>query len=253
MRAPSRLLAAFVLLAAGLHAAAVPAELDAVIARARARLGTEAALTAVNSVHFEGTYETSGEATDSQKGTIEMIFQRPFQHRSVITSSTGREEVTGLDGLESWMRVKEGKEQRLTLYPKEQTKTLRANTWQTLEFYRGVERIGGTAELLGEETVEGVLCSKVIFRHDASLAWTRYFDKATGRLVLTETAQGKTREEGEIVADGIRFPRKLVSTVKNAAGKEVTVTIVFSKVTVNEKFPSNLFTVPTIASLRQQP
>lgn len=252
MRVSFRLLTAFVLLTAGLRAATAPSEIDAVIARARARLGTEAALTAVKSVHFEGTYETSGEPTEAQKGTIEMIFQRPFQHRSVITSSTGREEVTGLDGLESWMRVKEGKDQRLTLYPKEQTKTLRANTWQTLEFYRGVERIGGSVELLGEETVEGVLCSKVIFRHDATLSWTRYFDKATGRLVLTETAQGKTREEGELVADGVRFPKKLTSTVKNAAGKEVIVTINFNKVTVNEQFPASLFTVPTIASLRAQ-
>lgn len=205
----------------------------------------------MKSVHFEGTYETSGEAADSQKGTIEMIFQKPFQHRSIIVSSTGREEVTGLDGLESWMRVKEGKDQRLTLYPKEQTKTLRANTWQALEFYRGVDRIGGTVELVGEETVDGVLCSKVIFRHDATLTWTRYFDKATGRLVLTETAQGKTREEGEIIADGVRSPKKLISTVKNAAGKDVTVTITFNKVTVNEPFAANLFTVPTMASLRQ--
>ena len=251
MRAPFRLLLALVLLAAGLHAAAAPSELDAVITRARARLGTEPVLVAVTAVRFQGTYETVGDGETPQKGTIEMIFQKPFQHRSTITSSTGREEVTGLDGLESWMRIKEGKDQRLTLFPKEQTKTLRANTWQTLEFYRGVERIGGTVALLGEETIDGVLCAKVIFRHDTNLTWTRYFEKTTGRLVLTETAQGKTREEGEIVTDGIRFPKKISSTVKGASGKDVTVTIVFEKVAVNEKFPANLFTVPTISSLRQ--
>ena len=69
--------------------------------------------------------------------------------------------------------------------------------------------------------------------------------------MLTETAQGKTREEGEIMTDGVRFPKKLTSTVKNAAGKEVVVTIVFSKVTVNTKYPSNLFTVPSMSSLRE--
>ncbi len=251
MRSSLRLLFAFVLLAAGARAASSPAEVAAVISRARARLGSEAALTGVTSLRFQGTYETAGEGETPQKGAIEMTFQKPFQHRSVITSSTGREEVTALDGLESWMRVKDGKEQRLTLFPKEQTKTLRANTWQTLEFYRGVERVGGTVELLGEETVGGVLCSKVIFRHDTNLAWTRFFDKATGRLVLTETAQGKTLEEGEIVSDGIRFPQKITSTVKSSTGKEITVTIVFAKVALNEKFPASLFTVPTISSLRQ--
>jgi outer membrane lipoprotein-sorting protein len=251
MRAPSRLLLAFVLLATGLCAAPAPGELDAVLNRARARLGADAALAAVTSVHFEGTYETSGEGAEPQKGTIDMIFQKPFQHRSVITSSTGHEEVTALDGFESWTRVKDGKDQRLTLFPKEQTKTLRANTWQTLEFYRGIEKIGGTVELLGEETVEGVLCSKVAFRHDANLVWTRYFEKTTGRLVLTETAQGKTREEGQIVSDGIRFPKKISSVVKGNSGKDVTVTITFEKVTLNEKFPAGLFTVPTISSLRQ--
>jgi outer membrane lipoprotein-sorting protein len=251
MHASFRLLWVLVLLAAGARAASAPAAVDAVISRARARLGPEAALTAVTSIRFQGTYETSGDGETPQKGTIEMIFQKPLQHRSVINSSTGREEVTALDGLESWMRVKDGKEQRLTLFPKEQTKTLRANTWQTLEFYRGVERVGGSVELLGDETVGGVLCSKVIFRHDTNLSWTRYFDKATGRLMLTETAQGKTREEGEIVSDGICFPQKITSTVKGSSGKEVTVTIVFEKVTVNEKFPASLFTVPTLASLRQ--
>lgn len=251
MRAPLRLLASFVLLAAGLAAAAAPGELDAVIARARARLGTDAALNAVTSVQFQGTYETASPGEEPQKGTIEMIFQKPFQHRSTITASSGREEVTALDGIESWMRVKEGKDQRLTLFPKEQTKTLRANTWQTLEFYRSIEKVGGSVELLGEDTVDGILCSKVIFRHDTALTWTRYFEKTTGRLVLTETAQGRTREEGQIVSGGIRFPQKISSMVKGSAGKDVTVTITFEKVLVNEKFPAALFTVPSVASLRQ--
>ncbi len=251
MRTSIRFLLASVLLAAGVRAAAPQSEIDAVIARARARLGEESALTAVTSIRFQGTYETTGEGETPQKGIIEMIFQKPLQHRSTITSATGREEVTALDDAESWMRVKDGTDQRLTLFPKEQTKTLRANTWQTLEFYRGVERIGGTIESQGDQTVDGVLCSKLVFRHGADLTWTRYFDKATGRLVLTETAQGQTRETGEIVVNGVRFPKAITSTVKGTAGKPVTVTITFEKITVNEKFPASLFTVPTISSLRQ--
>jgi outer membrane lipoprotein-sorting protein len=251
MRAFLRLLLPFVLLAPVLRAAAANETVDAVLARARARLGSEAALAAVKSVRYQGIYETTGEGMEPQKGTIEMIFQKPFQHRSVITSSTGREEVTGLDGLESWMRVKEGRDQRLTLFPKEQTKTLRANTWQSLEFYRGIERVGGKVELLGEETVGGVLCSKVAFRHDANLVWYRFFDKATGRLVLTDAAQGQTREEGEIVTAGIRFPKQITSTIPGTAGKPVTITIVFENITLNEDFPASHFTVPTISSLRK--
>jgi outer membrane lipoprotein-sorting protein len=42
-----------------------------------------------------------------------------------------------------------------------------------------------------------------------------------------------------------------LSVVKGNSGKDVTVTITFEKVTVNEKFPASLFTVPTISSLRQ--
>jgi hypothetical protein len=73
----------------------------------------------------------------------------------------------------------------------------------------------------------------------------RYFDRDTGRLVLTVKGQEKIRENGEILADGVRFPKTIVSTSASASGKDVVTTVSFDKVTLNEDLPAGLFTVPS--------
>jgi hypothetical protein len=261
MRVFLRFLTAFVLLAEGLRAATAPGDLNAVIALVRSRLGTEAVLNELKTIHYRGKYEKSdGAPTGRLAGNFESFFQKPFQQRLALSFTSGREEITALDGLESWMRIKEGADQRLTLFPKEQTKALRIVTWQTLDFFRGIERVGGTAEFLGEENADGVACWKVAFRHETNLTYTYFFDKATGRMVVAKISrrqapytvvEGEMREEGELIVDGIRFPRKTISTFKEPSGQTTTIIQENEKITVGETFPAALFAVPSIGSLRQ--
>lgn len=228
------------------------ADVAATLAKARAFYGSEAALDAVRSVHYVGTAETIADTPEGPKpvtAKIEIVFQVPFRQRMVVTLPD-RVEVTALDDYEGWQRIEDPAEPtrwRLTLLTTEQIKRLRATTWENLAFHRGIERRNGRVDDLGEVTVDGIRTHKLAFLHDNDIIFFRYFDLGTGRLVLTETDQAeRIREEGELVAGGIRFSRKVITTSKLPDGSERTVTITFDRITVNESFPASAFAMPPV-------
>jgi outer membrane lipoprotein-sorting protein len=80
----------------------------------------------------------------------------------------------------------------------------------------------------------------VAFIHPNNIVFTRWFDQKTGELLQTQTESGGLiREEGEIKVNGIRFPKKIVTTIN---GKSSSIT--FTKIQVNQSFPESLFEVP---------
>ncbi|MSU69535.1 MAG: hypothetical protein EXS39_01915 [Opitutaceae bacterium] len=225
----------------------------AIVTKARAYLGSNAALDAVKSVHFTGSVT----AADNSKAVIEIIFQKPYQQR--ITATTDKNiETTALDNYDGWRRLQETKDSsrwQLTLLSKDQIKRLRANTWENLAYFSGMDRGGVKLEELGDATAEGVACRKVAFRHADDIVFFRYFDQATGRLVLTETETGGSiREEGEIMVNGIRFPKKVITASKERGGKDgkeinsVSITVFFEKITLNEKFAASSFAIPAFSA-----
>jgi len=220
-----------------------------IITKARARLGSEAAIGDLKSIHYVGTLVTTDPADPSkqQRAAIEIVFQKNDQQR-ITTTYDQLIETTSLDGYDAWQRKQDPTDPttwQQTLQGAEQIKRLRANTWETLAFFRGLETRGGRIEDQGAVTIDGVSCQKVAFIHAENIIFYRYFDLATGRLTLTETEAGGTlREQGELIAAGLRFPKSLVTTTKNPAGKVQSVTITVEKITVNEVFPASFFAVP---------
>lgn len=220
-----------------------------IITKARARLGSEAAIGDLKSIHYVGTLVTTDPADPSkqQRAAIEIVFQKNDQQR-ITTTYDQLIETTSLDGYDAWQRKQDPTDPttwQQTLQGAEQIKRLRANTWETLAFFRGLETRGGRIEDQGAVTIDGVACQKVAFIHAENIIFYRYFDLATGRLTLTETEAGGTlREQGEMIAAGLRFPKSLVTTTKNPAGKVQSVTITVEKITVNEVFPASFFAVP---------
>jgi hypothetical protein len=227
-------------------------EADAVIAKARTYLGGDAVLDAVNSVHFFGSIEmveTPAAANNPGKSSIEIIFQKPCQHRLVVSSEKSVD-ITGLDNYFAWRRLEPaGARGKNIPVAKEPTKRLRANTWENLNFYHGIESRGGEILDRGDAEVEGVKCRKIVFSYGPGIEFTRYFDIATGRLVLTETAPvGTIREHGEIMVAGVRFPQKLIATsTVGADGKVRVITITFDRIALNETFPASTFEQPLIS------
>lgn len=236
--------AAFLALAGIVHAQ------TATITKARAFLGSEAALDAVKTVHFKGTVVSSSVADPSKesKGDIDIIFQKPDQQRVTITTDK-TVDITGLNGYDGWQRVQEvlnPSKWTQQLARPDQIKRLRANTWENVSFFRGIEKQGGRLEAMGPATMDGIACQKIAFVYAPNLIFIRYFDEATGKLILTETETGNTiREEGEQIVNGVRFPKKIINKTKTPSGKETIVTINFDEVKINESFPASLFSVPS--------
>ncbi|MDI1320805.1 MAG: hypothetical protein PSW75_11540 [bacterium] len=235
----SLVLATLVVLTAGPLRAAD--SVGAVLAKARAFLGSESALGAVGAIHFTGTLEVDA----NTRLPVDIVFQKPFQQRITVTSPK-LIEVTALDGYDAWKKrtnPTNSTEWQVTLLDAGQVKRLRANTWENLNFFTGIEKKGGKVQAGGEVTVDGVACTKLTFVHADNIVFSRYFDKATGRLVKTETENGtEIREEGEISAGGVRFPKRVINKAPNGA----VTTITFDKVELNAPLAGAEFAVPTL-------
>lgn len=219
----------------------------AVIAKARSHVAPDDVLDRLHSIHYVGTL-TGMDPTDPTKtiaATIEIFLQKPAQQRIIVTSPA-EIDISALDDYDAWHRTVE------RAHPErwhqrqmgvEQIKQLRADVWQNLYFFRGIEKIGGRVEDLGPATIDGLPCEKIGFYHSDSLVYLRYFNRETGELVFTGTAENNIREQGEIIVDGIRFPKTLVIS-QSTDGVEAKRTITFEKITVNEQLPTSLFAVP---------
>jgi hypothetical protein len=214
---------------------------EAWIAKARTFLGGDKALNAVQSVHFVGSLEL----TDGTKLPTDIIFQKPYQQRITVTGPQVIE-ATALDGYDAWQKRTNPAnplQWQVTLLDSNQVKRLRANTLENLSFYAIRAMPGCEVAVSGETTVDGRACVKLTFTHGPSIVFMRYFDKATGQLVKTETENGaEIREEGEVVVDGIRFPRRVINKAPNGSVTAIT----FDQVKVNERFAADTFAVPSL-------
>lgn len=226
--------------------AAVPIQaesLEQVIAKARAYMGNETALQTVRTIHFMGSLQVDAAA----RLPVEIVFQKDFQQRITVTGPNVIE-TTALDGYDAWQKRTNPlnpAQWQVTLLDAVQVKRLRANTWENLSFYAGLDRKGGSVQSEGEVIVDGLACLKVSYIHAPDIIFQRFFDKATGRLLKTVTESGtEIREEGEILVNGIRFPQKVVSL--SAQGQVMT--IVFDKVVLNEPAPASEFAVPVLTA-----
>ena len=238
--------------AAGLGLSVAQAD-PATLAKARAFLGSEAALGAVQSLRFVGQLEVvdAGEPSANTTAQLEILFQKPDRQRITATSDT-RVETTALDGYDAWQRVSDTKDAaqwQVTLLGPDQIKRLRANTFENLSFYRNIEAVGGHIEDRGAATVDGISCRKLAFVHGPGIVFTRSFEVATGRLVLTETESGTSiREEGEIKAGGLRFPQRIITTNPLPDGTSRTIRVTFSSVEVNPSLDPATFTMPPLTN-----
>jgi hypothetical protein len=194
---------------------------------------------------------------------VDIVFQKPFQESlKILTGEQLARKV--LDGYNGWQLVQiiapgapaefdPTVPQRLTILGPEQIRILRADTWENLQYYRGLESIGGSTEDMGPATIDGVACEKIALRHSDAIVYYRYFDRATGRLVYTETYAGaKIHEQGELLEGGIRFP-KTITVDEQSNGKVARTLITIDSVKLNEVFPASFFSTPAPPFPRHPP
>jgi len=240
-----------ILVCAGALIACVAARAEpAVVGLARAYLGPDSTLEAITSIHFVGNLERiDPDHADKgpMRGTIDLIFAKPLRQRQVVRLPEATE-TTVLDGYDAWDILQDKNDPAkhvLTYLGAGDIKLIRASTWENLYFYR--DRSGDVAvEDVGPATADGVACERVDFTHGPGIVFERYFDRDTGRLVSTLRGKETIRESGEIRANGVRFPKKVVSVQKTASGKDLVSTVVFDSVTLNEPIGPELFAAPSL-------
>jgi hypothetical protein len=178
-------------------------------------------------------------------GSLDLLFAKTLRQRLVVKAEKATM-TTVLDGYDAWDYMADNADPtkfRIKWLPASEIKMLRANTWENLYFYHGLE---GTVEDKGVATMDGIACERVDFTHGPGIVYERYFDRDTGRLVVTVRGQETIRESGEIVVEGIRFARSIVSTTKNPSGTTTVSTVTFSNIWLNGPVPPGTFDVPSI-------
>jgi hypothetical protein len=222
----------------------------AVIGLARAYLGPDSTLDGISSIHFVGTLDRvdpDHPEVGTLHTTLDMIFSKPWQQRQVVRASKVTE-TTVLDGYDAWDKLQDNADAskfRLRWLSAPEIKSLRANTWENLNFFRGIEE-GATIDDKGPTTTDGVACERVDFIHGPDNVFERYFDRDTGRLVLSIRNGETIRESGEIMVDGIRFPKSIVSVIKTASGKDLVSTVTFDSIVLNEPVSHEVFAAPSM-------
>jgi hypothetical protein len=242
-KAASRFLACALVFMAPLAVRSEPA----VVGLARAYLGPESTLASLKSIHFIGALDrvdaTPGALTIHSD--LDMFFEKPLRQHLVVHASKVTM-TTVLDGYSGWDWLQDNSDpakHRLIWLQLPDLRTLRANTWENLNYYRSPD--GGTVEDKGPTTVDGVDCERVDFDHGSGIVYQRFFDRDTGRLVSTVLGQESFRENGEMRVEGIRFPKSIISTFKGPKGS-FTETATFTQIILNETMPDSMFAAPVV-------
>jgi hypothetical protein len=234
-------------LAAAIAAASGLKAEPAVLGLARAYLGPESTLESLTSIHYVGSLVRSDEGRPGLPVPtgLEMVFAKPLRQKLIVRGPKVTM-TTVLDGYDAWDWLQDNSDPtkyKLTWLGAPDIKTLRANTWENLYYYFAPE--GGSVEDKGPATEDGVQCERIDFSHGSGIVYQRYFDRDTGRLVLTINGNEEIRESGEIRAGGIRFPKVIVSSTRLASGKALSATATFDRITINEPLAADTFAVPT--------
>lgn len=228
-----------------------------IIAKARAFLGSESDLANVHALHMTGTMTAvfNGDPASKRSAKLDIVFQKPWEE-SLLRIAPDAIDRRVLDGYDGWLlQQRRGpgdpaqfdprRPETFTILGVDQVRMLRADTWENLYFYRGIDRVGGTMRDLGPATIDGVKCEEVEFAHTDRVVYDRYFDLDTGRLVFTRSKSGaQIREKGYQVVAGIKFPR--VITIEEPTGGKGTLTTVtvLDHIAVNEDLPESYFETP---------
>ncbi len=229
---------------------------EQLIQKARARLGTEAALNGVNGLLFEGTvkqyvYENEGAQAVQSDGSIRVVIQKPDQRRIEIKNAQ-LDDVGVINGYTGWRTVqRKGADAPaspdLVNLNASVILVSRIEVAEALNFFRATELLDGTVKDLG--TKEWKKLPARVLRFDyGNIYYDRYFDAGSGKLLGTIASYGiEIVEEGETVVNGVRFPQKVAYFNNGRLVRED----IYSKIEVNPAVKPEQFQNPTSEVLHE--
>lgn len=216
-----------------------PMDAQETIQRARRHLGTETALQRVQSLRFTGHVETEFHGVHA---TIEIVFLKPSSSWLRIETEDTIE-ITANDRFEGFVHTTDRRtgQVKVKVLPGPVVARLAHSAWERLHFFDAPHSRFGRAEYHGLVRFGTRMCDKVVFRYPGEIWSARYFDKDSGRLVMTTTDTGMQYIQGdEIDVGGIRFPAKL----KVSDGNSERRLIRFHQIVVNCEVDPAIFSFP---------
>jgi outer membrane lipoprotein-sorting protein len=223
---------------------------DRLIAQARAALGPEDKLLAVQTLRLRGQiFDTKNQLG----GSIEFLFKKPAHQRSEFQTTTQDKVIECSNGVEGWMASSEKAGQMKFSIMKAPTETQNIYTsLENLYFYRATELVRG-AEVTSEGpvTYRNNLCWKVSFHYPNDMIYVRYFDKTTGELrgTVVQPNGAEFVEEGKMMVAGIAFPTQLQNYTSDG---KLTQTVKFTSIEVNAPMDDKVFEMPSLIALRAE-
>jgi len=212
------------------------------IKKARAYLGDSNKLNSITSIRYKGSLLYSS----GDLGTIEMVYQKPMKQRMVAVIGD-RKEVSVLNGSEGWTtyeRVVDSVPLSMEIFDPIRILIMQASVREAFGFFKKPNVRNGDITYEGKETVKGRECVVLTYHHGDGIAYQRYIDAETGQVLRTLDSKGvEYIEEGEIIVDGIRFPKKMVSTFSTAIGSQ-TMEFAYTSIELNKDLPESDFVMP---------
>ena len=216
--------------------------IEETIELARSYLGDSNQLDSITSIHYKGSLLYSS----GDLGTIEMVYQKPMKQRMVAVIGD-RKEISVLNNSEGWTtfeRVIDSVPLSMEIFDPIRILIMQASVREAFGFFKKPNVRKGEIIYEGKEMVKGHECIVLTYHHGDGIAFQRYIDGETGQVRRTLDSKGvEYFEEGEIVVEGIRFPKKMVSTFSTAIGSQ-TMEFAYTSVEINKNLPESDFIMP---------
>lgn len=217
---------------------------EQILAKARDYLGGDAPLRAVDTIQFQGTFMTHA---SGGTGEILIYLKKPFKQRlDVIRAHDGIIETTAINDIDGWSRranEKDADDWTIRILSMAELKRMRANTFDNLNFYSGIEKLGGNIINKGIVKKDGKDAYLLHFKYDKVIHYERYFDINTGKLHATINDKGiEIIDVDEFIVEGIRFPREQIR-IEDGKNKD---TLTFTKIIINAPLADKLFELPSL-------
>lgn len=235
-----RKIPALILVGAIISPLSLLADATRIVELARAAIGPEASLNAVQTLSYRGKLTS---ATDPEESVaVSLYLRKPNSQRLEVEGSAGRQTilVNGEEGFAIFFN-KETQETVVQVLPFAQSRLYRANARENLFFYRFPPEVRAEVRYLGNGDFMGRPSREVRFTHPGNIVFFRHFDPESGRLLGTVTEDGIVNvEDGDMQVGDLRFRRE----VRQYRDGEHFQTITFDKIEVNPQLDDSLFQAP---------
>ena len=215
---------------------------EEIIAKARDYLGSDDKLRGIRTIQYSGVFESPA---NGDTGYISIYLRKPLMQRMVVVNGVVTETtaINDFDGWKSRTNKNDPDGWAMFILNLSEMKRMRANTWENLNFFEGIEHLKGRIINKGKLRKDSRDAHLLVFEYDDDIYYERYFDAKTGELISTINDKGvEIKEVGEILENGIRFPEKVITLVDGEVINQVT----FHEILLNEELDESIFDFPSL-------